>query len=1051
MKNIKIKLVLLSVLFMGLCQSAMSITITKTPSKSVVRVGETFEYVVTISNISNLNELGSIQDILDPNLVYLGTDFNTTSNVYGFYAMMCPAYLSEFSIPPANSTGTLTFQFPTNANCNASGFGTLSFTIQVAVTASACPPNINILNTIKLLDRTGVQATSGSCTVNLDHTNPWTITKTFREYNNGFLVYDIRLNSSVGNYNLNVFQNAQFQDIFTMDPCLIVDVSQSQIVYIPNEAQLNNFIVQTGVFSSNSTQVEFQWVLPNLSGTAPTLSGYLFQARIKTTCNSGCPPFTLHNQVEFLGTDLCGNQVNLPPALSNIPGVSCLNGTCGVPETAKLCVKKEVHLNGNNMNLTMNECFGNYVIKIENCTNGFTYTNINLTDIFPSQLIVVPADITINPAFAPFLQTTSNGINFNTSSDPLFILAPGGTITIIIPFQVNTSIPNEFIQNCADISVTLNDGINPAEIITKTFCDAGIKTVPNYVEIVRSKTICNPPSNNCQLFNISNNHNLPGDHVNYALHFYNYGTTKGQNVIIEDNLPSYFSVLNPATDIKIYKRSDYGNVVPDVCNLIGFTDITSDVTVTVTGGLIKIVFPANHVLNGFTCDGITHYIVKINTAIATNVPDGSYTNSYSIKYLDLSDNTSHTVFANPVTSIVSHDGLVFTQKTVTKTHNCNTKKVVLEYKIRLLNLGLQNIYANLTDNITVPFPLSVSTGLYNLEYTTCNSAVSCSGPETWTPLVTGGGVTVITTATHLTINGLLIPSCSMLKIRYRIELNTNNVNDDQIRQVCNNLKVEVGYNSFTGIQGIKDKSPIMLVSNPYLINQYFNSASELEKYRIVKQMKAEKKPMRAYLQKLPTSGENFVAVDTIQLPPVCIGISDCLDGDTSICFSNPPANATFKITDIDANGVAHTQLNIPGSQAVTKIEYILSDIRMLGPCGPPGSIFCCSKTTIGVFHLAAVSDFSSVGSPPLLNYVSSWIPGPGLFKEINRVEFSGLTTTIVSPVNKNFKLPFNTTNCNGNLEVVITAIIYYANCSVCYISDSKDRHCNYNWNIPNPH
>ena len=66
--------------------------------------------------------------------------------------------------------------------------------------------------------------------------------------------------------------------------------------------------------------------------------------------------------------------------------------------------------------------------------------------------------------------------------------------------------------------------------------------------------------------------------------------------------------------------------------------------------------------------------------------------------------------------------------------------------------------------------------------------------------------------------------------------------------------------------------------------------------------------------------------------------------------------------------------------------------------------------------------------------------------EKNKVEFSQPAyVNCAGMFNKNFQLPVGGLNCNGDLEFVITCIVYFEDCTICYQSKAFDYHTTFNW------
>ncbi len=1023
------------------------ITITKSGPASV-HVGEIFEYTVNISGITNLSQLGRIEDQLDPNLTCISSDFASTgSSVFSFYSFWCPTSLNTTltAVPTLPVTGgLLVFTFPPSPACSGTGSGSLSFKIKVSVGLGACNVS-SISNSVKLFDQSNSMLYQSSpCNVLIDNSKPWTLKKTFRSFTGGYLIYDVRLSSSVEQYNLPVLLNTVFTDDFTTDPCIGADISLSKVDYIPDEANLTLVTPMSGATSGGPNIFHFSWSLPN--PTLPTLSSYLFQVKIKVAgCSCIGTPFNLLNHVDFAATDICGLPVHLIDDF-NLMNARCLNNTLVPADEAKLCVKKEVHLLDNALNLTMSTCRGEYIITINNCTNTFNYTSINLTDLLP------PADhleintinagpITVLPSgYSGGITLTGTILTFATSIS----LAPGGIITITIPFIVTTPLPNEPINNCADISVLLDDGVAPASTIAEHFCDIGIRTVPNNVAIVTNKQICTTPVHSCGGYTI--NTNLPGDIVEYALHVYNYGTGLGTNFIVTDNLPANFNILDPANDIKVYKKEHWGSVITDECDISAFTEIISPfISKTYISNTLTVNFLANE-LDQFTCAGITHYIIKIRTQIAANVPNGSYPNVFQTQYTEYINGLGviKSEVSNVVTSIVDRDQLVFTKKTATASSDCVNKRDTIKYEIWAINMGTQPIAVNINDVIPVPSPLSIATGITVIESETTNS----SGTIIVNPLISSGPMSVAYTATTLDINNYEIAPCTLVKFRYSVVFNTNNLSIGQSVKVCNNAVITVGYLEGGKNPDFKSLPDITVSNNPWLINKFFDAKTDLDKFKVLEKIKLANKTgnnkMVRVKKSISGTATVFVPINTITLQ-ACINISDCLDGSGTGCFTSTGAgNFTFAVNSIDNSGKASTTLTIPAAAPkVRKVEYILADTRILvDACADPNYCYNCNQSLVGNFYTST----SLIGSLPS---ISIPLPAVGYYKEKNKVEFSDPSySNITGSYNIDFQLPVSSLNCNGNLEVVLTAIVYFEDCSVCYVSVAYDYNAIYTWKIP---
>ena len=1045
------KIIFIIALTFGLfLQAKAAVTITKTASNSNPYIGEIFEYTINIQGITSMAQLGKIEDVLNPNLQYISSDFATSSNIAGLYNVFCTGG-GALTAPSPGSSGTLVFNFP--AGCSGSGGGNLSFKIKVAVKTSACSLNIvSIGNSVKLLNQTNsLVATSSITAITVNKANPWKLIKTFRSFAAGFLIYDVRLVSSVAEYYTNVLPSTAFTDNFTGSSCIDYDGVNSQVVYVPNEANLNVTQPMTSA-ATHPNGLVFNWSLPAVGGSNFP-SSYLFLVKIKVLgCSCEDSNFDLLNKAEFNGTDVCGNNIYLVDNF-NLLSATCANGSGGsgpivtAPEQPEICVSKHVVLDNNQLNLTMAGCTGKYIIKVKNCTESFNYTIIKLSDIFPSS-----ANLTVNCAgisVAPFTYTSAltttvgcAGLNFYST----IALAPGQEIIIEVPFTVVTNVPNQSIQNCAMAEITLENGIIPPFAMTKTACDVGITTVPNEVAVLVSKKICSSSIHTCGVY--TNANNLPGDEVEYALHFYNYGTRDGTALRLTDQIPVFFNIQNLNTDVRVYKLTNAAGLLNNTCDISTLVDITSTVTKTFIGNKLVVNFSSN-ILDKFTCAGVTHYVVKIKTKIANNAPNGNYPNSFTLDYKDLG--VPKLFVSNTVNSVVQKDQFVITKKEVSsKTTDCVNKRNTIDYEIWAVNMGYIPITLKINDIVSIPAPLAIANGISNVQYLIAPST-------TWLPLSSGSGMTVTTTTTTLNINNYTLAPCELVKFKYRIIINTSGLNSGQTKEVCNKAKITVGYMSKLILDYTDASLPnITLVKNVDLINQYFDASSDAVKFTILEKMKSERKApaleeKRKTFPKLDIALPLvYVPIDTLSIDPVCIKISDCLNGASRGCLSsNGGNNFTFSVVNLQPNKTLLTNLQIfAGAPKVRKVEYILSDIRMI----TNGCIVCCLPNTTGNFFCTDLTPIGGLSHNYLITYP------PGIYREKNKVEFvSSGYNNIAGNHAKSFQLPIANWSCSGDVELVITAIIYFEDCSICYQSVAFDyrtkptwRPILLPWTLPNP-
>lgn len=1075
------KILYIIVIFFGFASFAFSQqpTITKVASNTNPYIGEIFDYTITISGITNLNQLGKVVDDLDTNLEFISTDFNTTSSVYSFFNIWCPTSLSQFSVPTAGSSGQLEFKFPTS-NCSGSGGGSFSFKIKVAVKEGACPDNITeITNNVKLFNRSGsVVANSPASTITVNKNTPWVLTKNFRSSDNGYLVYDVRLSTRISQLNINTITSASFTDVFTStNDCFIIDDLGSQIVYVPNETDLNN-VIPVGQITAQTNGLDFAWDLSEIPPSSSIKTSYLFQVKIKNTCTCVNEEFDLNNSATVNLVDICGEPHTLT-ASANIENVSCLDEELVIPAPAKVCVKKDVELDGNNLNLTMEGCTGKYIITITNCSENYKYTSIKLADFFPSNtLLDIPtSSISISPlSYGSDLNITGTGLVLNTIA-PLY---PGQSITIEIPFKVITPLPEQFIQNCLEYKITADDGINTPTTFEKEECDIGIHTVPKKATVIAGKSKCTEANHQCG--GISNSDFLPGDEVEYALHVYNYGTSSATNVKITDQIPNYMNLI--PSSIKVYQLKEYENYIGNSCDITNISDtedITSSTSKTITGN--KITFSLNNnKLDKFTCEGISHYVIKFKVKIGLNAPNGNYTNTFMLEFKDEGDSSNQTQiqYSNPVTLTVNKDNLVMVSKQIAEgdilghlsaqkniiidatpydgsgitiiseggiAQNCANKTTRVTYELSAINMGYIPLTFNIQDQISLPNNVSVSSGISNVVYAICTTNNCAPLSLTWQPLVSSGAMTVTKTATTLNINRLTLQPCTMVRIRYTVVYNTTNLNQGQMAEVCNNATFTAGYMSNVVIDSKREFTElpkIIMVQDPVLINQYVEAKSTDERFKIIDQMKKEiKNDNWAEASKIPIikwPPQTFVPIMTTNAKN-CIELRDCLNGNDKGCFTpNDTSSFSFQISGVDKYGKVTASLNIPaGSPKVQKIEFLLADIRMIAD----DIALSCNRTILGNFQ----SLFTSLGA---LNNVNYQYPPTGDFKEKNLILFqsSGFQNLTGNYTNLQFQLPVTNMNCYGNLEFNIVCKVYFEDCSTCFQAVSQDYRATYRWRLP---
>lgn len=157
-----------------------------------------------------------------------------------------------------------------------------------------------------------------------------------------------------------------------------------------------------------------------------------------------------------------------------------------------------------------------------------------------------------------------------------------------------------------------------------------------------------------------------------------------------------------------------------------------------------------------------------------------------------------------------------------------------------------------------------------------------------------------------------------------------------------------------------------------------------------------------------------------------------LAGSGCFTVATPAVNATLRV-EIASSGKVLTLLTFPAvTQKISRIEYILADVNMSSIAVTP--ITPCSKNLTGNFRATDPALPLSGLSPEFSSMT------PDTYHELNRVTYSSSTPVSISgTVSKNFILPMISTNCDGKLELVLLAIIYYENCGICFAQASASR------------
>jgi uncharacterized repeat protein (TIGR01451 family) len=1036
-------------------------TITKTASVASAFIGDQFDYTISVSGITNLSELNSIVDNLGPNLQFISSDF-TTMPFMSVYGIFCSS-----SLPPVltvSAGNILTINFP--SGCSTPISGTFSFKIKVKVKESACTlKGVNFTNSITL--NTNLGATSASSTIAIESGVPWKLQKNYLGFATGIFEYDVRLNAVYGGYNSQVLFGTSmpmFSDTFFLPTCIPnispSDLALSTVDYIEETSGLafgpaDNL---TKVYNSSIRAIIFTWDLPPVSFTSGrTFNAYYYKIKIKTT-GCSCPSttfFDINNKVNFNAVDQCGIAVNLE-ANAVIKNLQCSGTTIFVPSKDTLCVQKTSDLGPTNLlNLFMPGCTGTFTIRIWNCSNFAKYSNVNFTDFAPAN-VTFGTPVYSGPGTPSFAGSNSSQVVFNYTAPPALI--PGwGLLTIKIPFTVSSTFPSDTkLINCVTINAVGTNIITSTPLsISKTVCDSSKRSVPTQPSAFLEKKLCNSASRNCGGFTSTDF--MPNDTAIYMLHYFNYGSGTATNVSLSDVLPNHLTIINPAADIKVFKYVGGTWDVMGTCDTAMATNINVSLPISVssttassrsfnpTTNLMQINFGPSHNLDGFTCSGITHYFVRIKAKIKATAPDGIYNNAFKINY---NAPTPQTNFSNNVSLTVNNDNMLVFDKTVRRSaSNCDKQQDTVEYEIKIANLSQVPIAYNIKDQITLPAGVTLSMGIFNLKYCLFTTGVTCTPTTSFTS-------PTITPTSFIVANQILNP-CQVIVIRYKVIYNTGALPPGAAfgKNVCNNMTIEAGYPEWVYRDwDIATLPPILLSKNADHIDGFLTAKTKEERF-------SYKNLMRTELRKENNGASKKIFKDlaisythgyyTLTFTPIitgsdnnCLLVSSCLNGIRKACFnSDADRPVTFKIDSVNSIGKVFTKLSISTSTRINRIEYVLSDIRMVETCHLSGwRRTVCSPCGKNLTGLLINNSGMSLGA--LLMNPTGFPPNPMPFinnyLEKNTLNFSSFSYQNLNAVvdTRKFQLPVTSLNCGGRLELVMTVIIHYEDCSICYISDA---------------
>ncbi|PHR70435.1 MAG: hypothetical protein COA67_08270 [Lutibacter sp.] len=587
-------------------------TITKTASKSSVYIGEKFTYTIAIENINNFSDLDQIVDDF-------GLDTDILAVRYGPSIQLLSTWQFCSGISDiTNTTSTSNELVVTFNNCSGSTsmINRLYIEVDVRLNERACSLTTKD-NIVDLVLKNPARTISAQHSMPIDYTNPLVLQKSFFKYDNGYLYYDVRLSSKTGNFRYIDFSTQSFLDEFTLPSCFQnVSASDIETVYHPNGVRAVEVpITPNSPPNISGNQLSIDWSIP--SSVSVDASSILFAVKIKVAdcqCNN---LFDLRNTASFKFQNVCGTPFNMTDSF-DLEGLTC-DIENSLPSDCTFEFNKTYKLKGNDLGLTMKGCEGEYTIDLKNCSTNLKFGKILLSDLVPTELDILGID---SGAWSHNL--TGNQMTLNAH------LSPGDSLQVKIKFKVNTNIPNKIIENCANIDIWGNHMYTNAPIqFSETSC-TDFKTVPNEVTVVTKKSICSTAEKDCGTLEINSNFNninyLPNDDVEYELFFYNYGNKDGENVVIVDRLPNYLKVLSPS-DIKVYKAESGDPALMGNCiGQSGYTDITNSVHINYSpSGLNQLDIKLdNHILDAFTCKGVSFYKVVVKGKIQQTAQSGIY-------------------------------------------------------------------------------------------------------------------------------------------------------------------------------------------------------------------------------------------------------------------------------------------------------------------------------------------------------------------------------------------------------------------------------------------
>lgn len=1057
MKNLYI--ILIS--FFGLLFSSESTnaqTITKSVDKTNVYIGEEFTYTITVDNVNNLSNINTIVDDFGLNVDVLSVNYGNTLDQLITWGI-CPLTQNT------STNNVLTITFP---NCSGAPIGeTFYFNVTVRLNQSAC--NLTQYNNTAQLNLTNnTIINSNNTTVTIDNSNPFELQKSYFKYDgvSEQIYYDVRLSSKSGNFFTLQNGTELFRDVFTIPSCFQnITANDIEVVYIPDERYRSTESVIPYNTQIIGNQLIAEWQLPpGIQNTNESSLLYVVKTKLEQA-NCQCTAlYNIKNEAEFKYDNLCNINYTLQDSYSIQKGSNFCDLSSGMPgggglgnpgngsgiNTCELQFTKSYQLEGNDMGLTMKGCKGKYFITVRNCSDSLVYNKIKIRDIVPTELQITGVN---HPGFTMI----DNGNQLDFYRDRML---QGEAYTFEIDFIVTTNLQDHLITNCADIDLDAeNQFNNNQKQLTSTACTS-FKTVPNKVTVVTRKSICSKPSQSCGI-SLKNNY-LPDDEVEYELFFYNYGSADGTNVTIEDRLPRYFDVQS----ITVYKNQSGSSIRRDSCNLDEYEDITNEVNINRSNNNRLKIDLQNHILDAFTCKGVSFYKIRIKGKIESNVVSGQYRNQFVVDFQDQSLQTNVQEVSNLAPYTVNLDNFIMIDKSAsTPQIDCDNHTRKVTYQIKVYNLGNTNVYVDIEDFIPNINNVNIIQGPHNFK-----SCLQIGPPSPNLCIPTTTLANINGAWTNLQNGFRLIKQetypCTLLVIEYDVLFDTRLLTKNEVVEACNQLKVWAYKGNYRVRHDSYKKNPNaypnnIVVSSQPVLNAMFLNAKTAEEQRYVMQLvKAYKTNPKSFavpnnfnkvdalgnIPSLPSLGGQYFGIDEKQK---CTDLKDCLKEFPSECInSTGTSNIKLEILGINSTtGEISTRLTNYTSNKVAKVEYILTDVvHKEVACEPiyigPRPLGCnaCTGNITGKFR---PKDNTPIGTLSLNTNNYNGIVAT--YKEQNTVVYGNIgAASTITTVDKNFMFPI-IKNCSGYFEFSITAIVYFENCDACIASDGIDFRTDYNW------